>query len=146
MFETLLEQRLAIYAMLHGETIAKPNDVRVLDMEEEQWSFMEAIVPVLKPLYTATRVMYSEESHRSVVFSIASGAVSNLRAVLDSDTVVKLVFLNNIIKSVFVQPPVDEKGSVSVKVEPQFSVVVPQSSVVISEPNLPSLPNLPTLG
>ncbi|MEW8547555.1 MAG: hAT transposon family protein [Candidatus Thiodiazotropha sp.] len=61
MFERLLEQRLAIYAVLHDQTITKPSDARVLDMADEQWSFMEAIVPVLQPLYMATRLMCSEE-------------------------------------------------------------------------------------
>ena len=61
MFERLLEQRLAIYAVLHDQTITKPSDARVLDLSDEQWSFMEAVVPVLKPLYMATRLMCSEE-------------------------------------------------------------------------------------
>ena len=61
MFERLLEQRLAIYAVLHDRTITKPSDARVLDLSDEQWSFMEAVVPVLKPLYMATRLMCSEE-------------------------------------------------------------------------------------
>lgn len=61
MFERLLEQRLAIYAVLHDQTITKPSEARVLDMADEQWSFIEAIVPVLKPLYMATRLMCSEE-------------------------------------------------------------------------------------
>ena len=61
MFERLLEQRLAIYAVLHDQTITKPSDARVVDLSDEQWSFMEAVVPVLKPLYMATRLMCSEE-------------------------------------------------------------------------------------
>ena len=342
MFERLLEQRLAIYAVLHDQTITKSSDARVLDMTDEQWSFMEAIVPVLKPLYMATRLMCSEEyptlsgvypvlfsltdmhlaprdtdcpavaafktnvsedlkrryklndpdilckslamvctfldprykalpyipvAQRTVVhehvlsllavdepskpktetktdeaedegigggnnntfsckrgklsqddvafllggyfdtsdctvvvpssgaeeidlytkeksappktnpfswwklnqtnypklstlarrvlcspatsvpservFSIAGGTVSKLRASLDSDTVDKLVFLNKRFKSV--PPSVEANGSVCVKVEPQSSLVEQNSSIVKAEPNLPALPNLPTL-
>ena len=36
MFERLLGQRLAIYAVLHDQTITKSSDARVLDMTDEQ--------------------------------------------------------------------------------------------------------------
>ena len=38
---------LVIYAVLHDQTITKPSDVRVVDITDEQWSFMESIVPLL---------------------------------------------------------------------------------------------------
>ena len=49
MFERLLEQRRAIYAVLYEQTITMPSDTRVLDLSDEQWSFIEAVVPILKP-------------------------------------------------------------------------------------------------
>ena len=61
MFKRLLEQRLAIYAVLHDQTITKPSDTRVLHLSDEQWSLMEAVVSVLKPLYMATPLKCSEE-------------------------------------------------------------------------------------
>ena len=61
MFERLLEQRLAIYAVLHDTKITKSADARVLDMADEQWALIEGMVPILKPLYMATRLMCSEE-------------------------------------------------------------------------------------
>ena len=64
--------------------------------------------------------------HSEHICSIADGTVC---AVLDSDTVDKLVFLNKRFKSVSVQP------SVYVK---RFSKHGPQTSVVKVEPNLPS--------
>ncbi len=59
MFERLLEQRLAIYAVVHNTKNA--SDARLLDLTENQWRVMEEMVPVLKPLYMATRIMCSEE-------------------------------------------------------------------------------------
>ena len=61
MFECLLEQCLAIYAVLHDQAITKPSEARVLDLTDDQWTPLEAIVPVLKPLYMSTRLMCSEE-------------------------------------------------------------------------------------
>lgn len=61
MFLRLLEQRLAVYAVLHDPKITKPADARILDMTDDQWTIIEGMIPVLKPLYMATRLMCSEE-------------------------------------------------------------------------------------
>ena len=61
MFERLLEQCLAIYAVLHDQAITKLSEAHVLDLTDDQWTLLEAIVPVLKPLYMSTRLMCSEE-------------------------------------------------------------------------------------
>ena len=74
------------------------------------------------------------------VFSIAGSTVSKLRASLDSDTVDMLVFLNKRFKSV--PPSVEANGSVTVKVEPQSSLVEQNLSIVKAEPNLSTNPKL----
>ena len=83
MFERLLEQRLAIYAVLHDQAITKPSEVRVLDLTDDQWTLLEAIVPVLKPLYMSTRLMCSEE------YPTLSGIYPVLFSLIDHHLTVK---------------------------------------------------------
>ena len=44
MFERLLEKCLAIYAVLHDQSITKPSEAWVLDLTDDQLTLLEAIV------------------------------------------------------------------------------------------------------
>ncbi|XP_041366567.1 E3 SUMO-protein ligase ZBED1-like [Gigantopelta aegis] len=59
MFERLIEQRLSVYAVVHN--MKSPGDARILDLTDSHWTIIEGMIPVLKPLYMATRIMCSEE-------------------------------------------------------------------------------------
>ena len=61
MFERLLEKSLAVYAVLHDQAITKPSEAWELDLTDDQWTLLEAIVYVFKSLYMSTRLMFSEE-------------------------------------------------------------------------------------
>jgi len=61
MIDRLLEQRLAVYAVLHDPKVTKLDVARSLELSDDNWRVVEALIPVLKPLYLATRVMCSEE-------------------------------------------------------------------------------------
>jgi len=60
MLERLLEQRLPVYAVLHDPAVTKMADARSLNLTDHQLKIIEGLVPVLKPLYFATRTMCSE--------------------------------------------------------------------------------------
>lgn len=47
MFERLLEQRLAIFAVLHITAITSPSDARILELPDQVWKVIEDLVPVL---------------------------------------------------------------------------------------------------
>jgi hypothetical protein len=57
MFERIIEQRLPV---LHDPNFTKMEDARVLSLSDDQMKIIEGLVPVLKPLYIATRTMCSE--------------------------------------------------------------------------------------
>ncbi|XP_041369563.1 E3 SUMO-protein ligase ZBED1-like [Gigantopelta aegis] len=59
MFERLIEQRLSVYAVVHN--MNSPGDARILDLIDSHCTIIEGMIPVLKPLYMATRIMCSEE-------------------------------------------------------------------------------------
>ncbi|KAJ8318648.1 hypothetical protein KUTeg_003739 [Tegillarca granosa] len=60
MYKRLLQQRLAVYAVLHDEKVTRLSDARTLDLSDSQWQIMQSMAPVLKPLYMATRLVCSE--------------------------------------------------------------------------------------
>ncbi|XP_066578824.1 E3 SUMO-protein ligase ZBED1-like [Amia ocellicauda] len=61
MFECLLQHRLSIYEALHHAEVVSPSETTMYELSDSQWSVMQAMVPVLRPLYVATRIMCSEE-------------------------------------------------------------------------------------
>ncbi|XP_076372359.1 E3 SUMO-protein ligase ZBED1-like [Tachypleus tridentatus] len=60
MFDRLIEQRLAVYAVLHSNVV-KDSQAKVLDITDKDWEVIQDIVLVLQPLYIATRVLCSEQ-------------------------------------------------------------------------------------
>ena len=61
MFERLVEQRVAICAVLHDVTVTKAK-YKHLDLEEDQWELLSRMVTVLKPLQMATAVFSLEKN------------------------------------------------------------------------------------
>ena len=73
MLERLLEQRWAIYGVLHDETVSKP-DHKSLDLKDEQWELMSQLVVVLKPLQVATTALCEEHNVSvSLVYPVVYG-------------------------------------------------------------------------
>ncbi|XP_075753123.1 chromodomain-helicase-DNA-binding protein 2 isoform X4 [Pelodiscus sinensis] len=62
MFERLSEQRWAITAVLSDSTVTKQPDIRMLQLHDEHWQFIEDILPVLSALNCATTAMSAEQS------------------------------------------------------------------------------------
>ena len=78
MMERLLEQRLAIYAVLHDATIINRSMAATLDITDDQWGLMERLLILLKPFFIATTVMCSEEYPTlSGIFPILYSLVDN---------------------------------------------------------------------
>ena len=91
MLERLIEQRLAIHAVLHDNSVSKPDHKR-LNLKEEQWELTSKLVVVLKPLQVATTAL-CEEYHVSLssVYPIVNGLLKHhLAPKSDDSSVVKL--------------------------------------------------------
>ena len=97
MIDRLLEQRLAVYAVLHDPKVTKLDVARSLELSDDNWRVVEALIPVLKPLYLATRVMCSEEYPTlsgiyPIVFSLTTnhlrGNDTDMKAIADFKKIV----------------------------------------------------------
>ena len=77
MFERLVEQRVAIYAVLHDATVTKAEH-KNLDLKEDQWELLSQMVTVLKPLQMATTVFSLEQNAScSIIYPVINGLLFN---------------------------------------------------------------------
>ena len=60
MLERLKQQKNPVQAVLDDETITKPTIKKKLQIKAAQWELIETILPVLKPLAKATKIMCAE--------------------------------------------------------------------------------------
>ena len=92
MLERLLEQRWAIYGVLHDETVSKP-DHKSLDLKDEQWELMSQLVVVLKPLQVATTALCEEHNVSvSLVYPVVYGLLKKHLAPASDDRPAVKVF------------------------------------------------------
>ena len=85
MIERLLEQRWAIYAVIHDDKFTKPND-RYLDLKTHQWEILQQMVAVLKPLQVATTALCEEQNISvSLVYPVINGLVRKHLVVKEED-------------------------------------------------------------
>ena len=77
MFERLVEQHWAIYAVLHDENVTS-SDHCVLDLKPEQWDLIQQLTVVLKPLQVATTALSGElKVTVSLIYPVVNGLLSN---------------------------------------------------------------------
>ena len=91
MLERLVEQRWAIYGVLHNDTVSKP-DHKKLDLKEEQWELSLKLLAVLKPLQVATTALCSK-NHASLssVYPVVYGLLKkHLVSLSDDPPTIKL--------------------------------------------------------
>ena len=75
--ERLLEQRWAIYAVIHDEA-----DKRHLDLKPHQWDILTQLFTVLKPLQVATNALCEEQNVSvSSIYPVLNGLISKNLAV-----------------------------------------------------------------
>ena len=101
MFQRLIEKGLAIYAVLHDQAITKPSEAEhseVLDLTDDLWTLLEAIVPVLKPLYMSTRLMCSEKyPAHSGIYPVLFSLIDHHLAVKECDCPAVARFKTNVV-------------------------------------------------
>ena len=78
MYERLLEQRWAIYAVLHDEQ-GTQSQYKHLYLKEDQWKLPEHLVVVLKPLQVATTALCeSDIVSVSLVYPVINGLLKSI--------------------------------------------------------------------
>ena len=96
MLERLLEQRWAVYGVLHDETVSKP-DYKRLDLRDEQWELISQLIVVLKPLQVATTALCEEHNISvSLVYPVVHGLLKKHLAPLSGEHTAVKVFKENV--------------------------------------------------
>ena len=85
MIECLLRLRVPIYSVIFDDNITKPGDRVKLDLKDNYWSIMEAIVSILGPLAEITEILGKEDvptgsSVHIVLYNIFRGPLSELES------------------------------------------------------------------
>lgn len=85
----LLEMRWPIAAVLSDDSITKRSD-RYLDLKSEQWTLVEELVTVMKPLQVATTFLqYEHNSSVSCILPVINGLDLPLQASTDDTSSIK---------------------------------------------------------
>ena len=75
MYERLVEQRWAVYAVIHDEQVTSSGQ-RHLDLTPDQWDLLSQLVVVLKPLQVATTALCKEQNiSSSLIHPVSNGLV-----------------------------------------------------------------------
>ena len=75
MYDRLLEQRWAVYAVIHDDKVTS-SDQRHLDLRSEQWDLLSQLVVVLKPLQVATTALSKDLNiSSSLIYPVVNGLV-----------------------------------------------------------------------
>ena len=90
MMQRLLELRSEIYAVLHDSTLTSIkkalNKGTIIELKTEQWTVIEHLTKVLKPLVSATEVLCAEEYPTCVaIFPLTFGLLNNHLQAKDVD-------------------------------------------------------------
>ena len=71
----LLEQQVAIYAVLHDAAVSK-DYYQHLDLKEHQWVMLDQLTKVLEPLQIATTVFgYEVNTLSSIIYLVLHGLI-----------------------------------------------------------------------
>ena len=71
----LLEQQVAIYAVLHDAAVSK-DYYQHLDLKEHQWVMLDQLTKVLEPLQIATTVFGYEVNNLSpIIYPVLHGLI-----------------------------------------------------------------------
>jgi len=77
MINHLLEQRIAIDAVLHDPAVSK-DQYQQLYLKDDQWGLLEQLTKVLKPLQMATTVFgYGCNTSSSIIYPVLHGLLQN---------------------------------------------------------------------
>ena len=79
MIKRLLQLRVPVYAVLHDESVTKPSDRSILDLNDSNWKVLEIIMPILEPFVQATEILGIESTPTgSQVFILLHGLFQTL--------------------------------------------------------------------
>ena len=77
MCDRLLEQRWAVYAVIHDEKVT-PSNKRYLDLKPDQWDLLAQLVVVLKPLQVATTALCTDlNTSCSLIYPVVNALLTH---------------------------------------------------------------------
>ena len=86
MFERLIQLRAAVYAVIHTNPPVTRN-IGSLELKDTDWTIMEKLTPVLKPLVSATEVLCTDEfTTCCTIIPLTLGLISNHLASSELDS------------------------------------------------------------
>ena len=93
MMERLYEQRIPVQAVLNDEETTRPAQKKTLAMKNCQWDLMEQLIPMLRPLAKATKMMCGQEHvGLSFIYPVLLNLVHNTLTASETDLVVTRKF------------------------------------------------------
>ena len=111
MINRLLELRVAIFAVLHDESITKPSVKMSLELDDATWKILESITPTLHPLTEATEKLTKEDEPTvGQIYILVHWLVSTLKPVAGDTAVVKTL-KNKVIANLRNRFKLDEDGT-----------------------------------
>ena len=127
MIDRLVEQRVAIYAVLHDATVSK-DQYQHLDLKEDQWVLLEQLTKVLEPLQMATTVFsYEVNTSSSIIYQVLHGLIRNHLKINDKDVPAVKHFKNQVSQDLTERLEIDEEYTASsipflcTAVDPRYS-------------------------
>ena len=127
MIDRLVEQRVAIYAVLHDATVSK-DQYQHLDLKEDQWVLLEQLTKVLEPLQMATTVFsYEVNTSSSIIYPVLHGLIRNHLKINDKDVPAVKHFKNQVSQDLTERFEIDEEYTASsipflcTAVDPRYS-------------------------
>ena len=100
MYERLLEQRWAIYAVMHDEQVTS-SDQRYLYLKEDHWNLLQQMVTALKPLQVATTALCeAKKVSISLIYPVISGLIKKHLVVDDQDLPSVKLFKRTVVQEV----------------------------------------------
>ena len=129
MINRLVEQRVAIYAVLHDADVSKDH-YQHLDLKEDQWVLLEQLSKVLEPLQMATTVFgYDVNTSSSIIYPVLHGLIRNHLKIDDKDVTAVKHFKKQVSKDLTERFQIDEECIASsipflcTAVDPRYSGV-----------------------
>ena len=113
MIDRLVEQQVAIYAVLHDAAVSKDH-YQHLDLKEDQWVVLEQLTKVLEPLQIATTVFgYEVNTSSSIIYPILHGLIRNHLKIDDKDVPAIKHFKKQVSQDLTQRFQIDEKNIAS---------------------------------
>ena len=87
MLERLLRLRVPIYGVIFDDTVMKPADHNIVDIQDCIWQVMEDVCPILEPLAELTELLEKDDlPAKCFAYVILHNLISDVLKISDGDS------------------------------------------------------------